>query len=157
MARSAAPALVSAMIGSPATSLAARLALVSPFAISGLAKLLDFEGAAGEVRGLSLSNPALVAAAVIATQIVGSLLFLSRRFCWLGAGILAGFTAIATLLAHAFWQFEGVERAHQMATFLEHIAIVGGLVLAAYLAERRGEPVSAASRAPTSRFASGAG
>jgi uncharacterized membrane protein YphA (DoxX/SURF4 family) len=139
MTRSATPLVISKVLASSAVSPAARLALVSPFAISGLLKLLDFGGATAEVRDLGLSSPALVAGAVVATQLIGSLLFLSRRFCWLGAGILSGFTAFATLLAHAFWQFDGVERAHQMATFLEHAAIVGGLVLAAHLAERRGE------------------
>ena len=139
MAHSAAPSFISVALASPAVSLVARLALVSPFAISGIAKLLDFGGATAEVRGLGLPHSAPVAAAVVATQIIGSLLFLSRRFCWLGAGILSGFTAFATLLAHAFWQFDGVERAHQLATFLEHVAIVGGLVLAAHLAERRGD------------------
>ena len=136
MTQSAAPVFVSAVLGSSAVSLAARVALVSPFAISGIVKLSDFGGATAEVGQLGLASPSLVAAAVVATQIIGSLLFLSRRFCWLGAGILAGFTAFATLLAHAFWQYDGVERAHQTATFLEHIAIVGGLVLAAHLAER---------------------
>jgi transmembrane protein len=140
LALSTTPFVILKILASSAVSLAARLALISPFAISGLLKLLDFGGATAEVRGLGLSDPAFVAGAVVATQIIGSLLFLNRRFCWLGAGILSGFTALATLLAHAFWQFDGVERAHQMATFLEHGAIVGGLLLAAHLAERRGEP-----------------
>jgi transmembrane protein len=157
MARSAAPSIVSAVLGSSAAGLAARLALVSPFAVSGLAKLFDVGAAVGEVQGLGLPYPALVVLAVIATQLIGSLLFLSRRFCWLGAGILAGFTAVATLLAHAFWRFDGVERAHQMATFLEHVAIVGGLVLTAHLAEARRDPVSRRNRASTLPQASGAG
>ena len=145
MARSGTPAIISAMLASSAVSLGARLALVSPFAISGLLKLFDFEGATAEVRSLGVPSPALVAGAVVATQLIGSLLFLSRRFCWLGAGVLSGFTAFATLLAHAFWRFDGVERAHQTATFLEHVAIVGGLVLAAHLAERTtGSPQAAA-------------
>lgn len=136
MTQSGTPEIISAILGSLAVSLAARLALVSPFAISGLLKLFDLGGATAEVRSLGLPSPALVAGAVAATQLIGSLLFLSRRFCWLGAGILSSFTAFATLLAHAFWQYDGIERAHQTATFLEHIAIVGGLVLAAHLAER---------------------
>ncbi|MBV8688076.1 MAG: DoxX family protein [Alphaproteobacteria bacterium] len=136
MTRSTAPAFVSNTLASPTVSVAARLALASPFAISGVLKLLDFGGATAEVRGLGLASPAFVAGAVVATQILGSMLFLSRRFRWLGAGLLSGFTVFATLLAHAFWQSEGVERAHQVATFLEHGAIVGGLVLAAHLAER---------------------
>ncbi|WP_341476951.1 DoxX family protein [Sphingomonas oleivorans] len=129
----ATPAPVAALLASPATGFAARLALASPFAISGLMKLADWPGAVAEAGALGLSPPALVAAATIATQLLGSALFLTRRLCWLGAGMLAVFTMIATLIAHAFWQAQGPERAHQMATFFEHLAILGGFAAAALL------------------------
>jgi uncharacterized membrane protein YphA (DoxX/SURF4 family) len=45
----------------------------------------------------------------------------------------------ATLLAHRFWEFGGMERAHEMATFFEHIAIAGGFALAAVLVNGRSE------------------
>jgi transmembrane protein len=115
----------------------ARFALVSPFLISGVVKLLDFTGAMKEVAGLGLKPAGPFAAAVIVTQLGGSLLFLMPRTCWLGAGILAGFTVLATLLAHPFWTFEGPNRAHQTATFLEHMAIVGGLAMAALFVNGR--------------------
>ena len=121
----------------PVTELAARLALASPFLLSGVAKLIDFQGAASEMAGVGLRPPGLLAAAVIVTQLGGSLLFLSRRYCWLGAGILAVFTLLATLLAHPFWAFDGPDRARQMATFFEHVAIVGGLAMAALFINRR--------------------
>lgn len=130
MAKLAAPRSIQKLLGSTITGWAARLALASPFAVSGVAKLIDFGAATNEVAGLGLANPALVAAAVVVTQLVGSALLLTRRFRWLGAGLLAGFTVLATLLAHSFWRFSGPEQARQMATFLEHVAIVGGLVLA---------------------------
>ena len=130
MAKLAAPRPIQKLLGSSITGWAARIALASPFAVSGVAKLIDFGAATNEVAGLGLANPALVAAAVVVTQLVGSALLLTRRFRWLGAGLLAGFTVLATLLAHSFWKFSGAEQARQMATFLEHVAIVGGLVLA---------------------------
>jgi transmembrane protein len=117
----------------------ARLALALPFLISGFVKLLDFGGAAKEVAGLGLRPVAPFAAAVILVQLGGSALFLTRRFCWLGAGILAGFTVVATLLAHPFWTFEGPDRGRQTATFFEHLAIVGGFAIAAmFVNGRRG-------------------
>lgn len=115
---------------------AIRLALGAPYLQSGISKSLDFAGARAEVAGFGLPAPALVALAVIATQLVGSILLLTRRWCCLGAGMLAVFTVLATLLAHAFWTFDGLNRAHQMATFFEHIAIFGGLAAAALLAQR---------------------
>ncbi|WP_262031436.1 DoxX family protein [Microvirga sp. Mcv34] len=125
------PRPIAQVLAVPGADLVARLALASPFLISGIVKLVDFAGATGEVAGLGLQPAALVAGAVIATQLGGSVLFLTRRYCWLGAGILAVFTALATLLAHPFWAFDGPERGHQTATFFEHVAIVGGLAVSA--------------------------
>ena len=138
LAHPTAPTPIAALLASPATAIAARLALASPFLVSGLFKLLDFGGATAEAAGLGLSPPALVAAAVIVTQLGGSALFLTRRWCWLGAGLLAGFTAVATLIAHAFWTFDGMDRVRQAATFLEHLAILGGFAAAAVLTHREG-------------------
>lgn len=135
-----APAPIAALLDSPLVQVLARLALASPFAISGLVKLGDLDAAAAEVAGLGLSPALPVAIAVIVAQLGGSILFLTRRYCWLGAGILAGFTVVATLLAHPFWAFEGAERGHQTATFFEHVAIVGGFAAAAVLINRRSGP-----------------
>jgi uncharacterized membrane protein YphA (DoxX/SURF4 family) len=134
----AAPRPIAQMLALPGFDYLARLALASPFLISGIVKLADFGGAVNEVAGLGLRPAALIAGLVIGTQIGGSVLFLPRRTCWLGAGVLAGFTILATLLAHPFWVFEGTDRSRQTATFFEHVAIVGGLALAALLANGRG-------------------
>ncbi|WP_247887288.1 DoxX family protein [Azospirillum sp. SYSU D00513] len=133
----AVPRPVSQLLALPGLDHLARLALASPFLVSGIVKLLDFSGATAEMAGLGLEPASLFAGAVVATQLGGSLLFLTRRWCWLGAGMLAVFTAIATLLAHPFWAFEGADRGRQTATFFEHAAIVGGLAVAALLVNRR--------------------
>ena len=91
-------------------------------------------------RASAWGRRAPFAAAVIVTQLGGSLLFLTRRYCWLGAGLLAGFTVVATLLAHPFWTFEGPDRGRQTATFFEHVAIVGGLAMAALFVNGRSAP-----------------
>ncbi|MEE1613749.1 DoxX family protein [Microvirga sp. CF3016] len=134
----AAPRPIAQMLALPGFDYLARLALAPPFLISGIVKLADFGGAVNEVAGLGLRPAALIAGLVIGTQIGGSVFFLARRTCWLGAGVLAGFTILATLLAHPFWAFEGLDRGRQTATFFEHVAIVGGLALAALLANGRG-------------------
>ncbi len=126
----------------PGTVWLVRLGLVAPFAISAVSKLLDWPGAVAEAASLGFGElgfgaPAAVAAATVATQAAGSALVLTRRWCWLGAGILAVFTALATLIAHAFWQVDGPDRAHQMATFFEHVAIVAGFAAVAVLVNGR--------------------
>lgn len=49
----------------------------------------------------------------------------------LGALGLAGFALAATVLAHAYWGFDGTERNRQQITFLEHMAIIGGFLILA--------------------------
>lgn len=119
----------------------ARLALASPFLISGAMKSADFAGATAEVRALSGLEPAwLFAVLVIATQLGGSLLLLfGGRRAWMGAGLLAGFTVVATLLAHAWWVKPPAEAPRDLAIFWEHVAICGGLLLAGWLSWREPE------------------
>jgi transmembrane protein len=131
------PRPIAWLLALPALEILARLALASPYFLSGIVKLFDLEGAMAEASGLGLYPPSLYAAAIVLTQLSGSFLFLTRRFCWLGAGILAVFTVLATLLAHSFWAFDGVERARQMITFFEHVAIVGGFAMAALFVNGR--------------------
>jgi transmembrane protein len=135
------PRPIASVIASPALGWVARVALASPFLLSGLWKLADFPGAVIEARGLTGFEPAaVVAALVIVVQLGGTALFLTRRWCWLGAGLLGGFTAASTLIAHPFWAAVGSERVRQASTFFEHIAIIGGFAAVTILVNRRPTP-----------------
>ena len=116
----------------PGVAFLARLALASPFLVSGVLKATDFAGAVAEVRGLVGLEPAgLLAALVIATQLGGSALVIAGgRLAWVGAVLLAGFTALATLMAHAFWTKTGSEAVRDLTTFFEHVGLIGGFLLA---------------------------
>lgn len=119
--------------------IAALVALLLPYLISGVVKLFNFSGAQAEVSGLTgLTGSALVlplTVAVIATQLGGSALLLKGgRWGWLGGVALAGFTLIATFLAHTWWNVPaGPERDHAFNGFWEHIALVGALAYAAVI------------------------
>lgn len=117
----------------------ARLALASPFLLSGITKAMDFAGATGEVRGLTGLEPApAFAAAVIAAQLGGSALLLSKgRAVWLGAAILAVFTLAATFAAHDFWNKPAATALRDATTFFEHLGLIAGLGLAALFARTR--------------------
>ena len=137
--------MVERLLAHPALAWLARLALVSPFLVSGVAKLFDVPGAAAEVRSLIDGVPAgPTAAAVIVIQLVGAALVVGGgRLAWVGAALLGGFTIAATVLAHALWTKTGADRAHDLVTFFEHAGLVGGLALAAILSSmllRRGTP-----------------
>lgn len=115
----------------------AHVALAAPFVVSGLSKLFDFAGATAEVRALTGFEPAWIGAiAVIATQLLGSLLLLiGGRWTRVGALLLSLFVAAATLVAHAWWTKSGVDRFRDVNAFWEHVAIIGGLALAAIAAD----------------------
>lgn len=122
-------------LGTPHSALlAVRLALASPFAASAIAKAADWPSTVAEFSSLGLWFPEASAAATIIVQFLGSLLLLTRRWTWAGAGLLAAFTVLATIVAHPFWAFPQGERIRQLMTFLEHVALTGGLIASAMLA-----------------------
>jgi transmembrane protein len=114
---------------------AARLLLAVAFVYSGVSKLLNFDAAVGEAAHFGLSPAPVFAAAVLITQLAGTALMLFGRGLWaaLGALALAGFTVVATAIGHPFWVMSGMEQFHNRNSFLEHLGLVGGLVLVAAL------------------------
>jgi len=107
----------------------ARLCLAAVFLYSGVDKLWHWRSSIEEVRSDGLPWPAAFAGATVFTQLVGGILVATDFFAWLGALLLAGFTAAATLVGHRFWLRHGAEFRRELTTSLEHVAIVGGLLL----------------------------
>lgn len=131
------PKPIAALLGHPAFGPVARAVLTLPYWYGGLYKLTHLPDALGEAAHFGLKPAALVVAATIAVQLGGSLLLILGRLSWLAAGALAVFTALATLIAHPFWTVEDpMARFHATNTFLEHIGLIGGIMLAAALVER---------------------
>jgi uncharacterized membrane protein YphA (DoxX/SURF4 family) len=111
----------------------ARVCLAAVFLYSALDKLWHWRSSIEEVKGDGLPWPAAFACATVFTQLVGGFLVATGFFAWLGALLLAGFTVAATLVGHRFWLRRGSEFAHELTTSLEHVAIVGGLILVSLL------------------------
>jgi putative oxidoreductase len=111
----------------------ARLCLAAVFLYSAVDKLGHWRSSIEEVKGDGLPFPAAFAAATVFTQLVGGVLVATGFFAWLGAIMLAAFTVAATLLGHRFWLRRGAEYRHELTTSLEHLAIVGGLLLLSFL------------------------
>jgi len=109
--------------------LIARLCLAAVFLYSGVDKLWHWRSSIEEVKSDGLPWPAAFAGATVFTQLVGGCFVTTGFLAWLGALLLAGFTIAATLLGHRFWLRRGTEFRHELTTSLEHVAIVGGLVL----------------------------
>lgn len=136
-----APAPIGALLTSPAFGAVARALLTLPYWWSGIAKLINLDGALAEARHFGLDPAGLTVAATIVVQIGASVLLIAGRWAWLAAGALGVFTAAATLIAHQFWTIaDPVARFHDTNSFLEHVGLIGGLALAAIAAERAARP-----------------
>jgi putative oxidoreductase len=107
----------------------ARVFVAAVFLYSGVDKLWRWRAGVKEVADLGLPWPRLFAAATIATQLLGGFLVLTGIGVAWGAAILALFTLAATALGHPFWRLHGDRARQEFTTSLEHLAIVGGLLL----------------------------
>ncbi len=74
--------------------------------------------------------------ATLVTEIGGSVLILWGPYAWLGAGWLGIFTVLTIPIAHNFWTMQEPQKMQEMYTAVEHLSMVGGLILAAMLRHR---------------------
>ncbi|MCJ8143010.1 DoxX family protein [Ancylobacter sp. A5.8] len=130
------PGLISMILRSPITAFVARFLLIFMFLGSGISKIVDFAGAQAEMAFFGLNPPWLFAVLTIITQLAGSLLILFNRATWLAAGALGIFTVLTIPIAHAFWTMEGERAQIEFYFFVEHLAVIGGMLLVAIHAER---------------------
>jgi len=88
----------------------------------------------GMARWLSLAAAPVFAVIVIIMELAASLMILAGFLRWLGALALGGFTLMATFLALRFWELPvGMERFMAANSFFEHLGLVGGFLLVAWL------------------------
>lgn len=112
----------------------AYLGLCAAYLQGGLVKLTDFPGAVAEMTHFGLNPPVLFAVLVIVLELVASAMILTGCLRWLGAFALGGFTILATAMALRFWELPvGPERFMAANSFFEHLGLVGGFLLVAWL------------------------
>lgn len=127
-------ALAQPVFGSRIVRWLAYLALCAAYLQGGLVKLTDFPGAIAEMTHFGLQPAALFAVGVIVLELGASALILTGFLRWLGALALAGFTLLATGMALRFWELPaGMERFAAANSFFEHIGLIGGFLLVAWL------------------------
>jgi putative oxidoreductase len=111
--------------------LVARICVAAVYLYSGIDKIVNWPWSIAFIKGLRLPQAPIVLAGTIVTQLLGSLAILSGVYAREGAWLLLVFTVVATLVAHNPVGLKGVEFRRQMTLSLEHLAIVGGLLLIA--------------------------
>ena len=115
--------------GSNATLLLlARLFIAAVFLVAGARKALGYAATVGYFTKLGF--PAADVFAVIAIVIelgAGLMLLMGWRTRW-AAWALIVFVAVATVMAHRFWQVDAAQYGNQLNHFLKNIAVIGGLL-----------------------------
>ena len=99
------------------------------FLWAGIDKLLGWPDALREVVAGGLPFPGLMLALTVLLQVAGGAAIVLGRWLRASCWALAGFTALATLLYHDFWHASGAARHAQLIPFMEHVCIVGGLLV----------------------------
>ena len=103
------------------------------FLLPGIMKFAawDMHIALMEKHGMIFVPVLLVLAGVI--QIGASISILANRFVAPAAFVLALMVVAINVNLHDFWNYTGMEGAHEMQNFIKNLGILGGLlVLAAY-------------------------
>ena len=113
--------------------LASKTVLTFFFWAAGIFGLFNFKEIVKEMVDVNLPQPKLFAIATIACQLISSfvIIFNPYGYAWLGCGSLIIFTLLTIPLGHAFWKFEEPKRTSEFHIALEHISLIGGLMLAA--------------------------
>ncbi|MCA1440420.1 DoxX family membrane protein [Ensifer sp. IC4062] len=125
--------LLTLLLTHPHMIMTAKVVLTSFFWMAGLFGVFNFKVIVQEMVDAKLPSPKFFASATIACQLAGSGLLISNAggLGWLGAGALAVFTILCIPIGHPFWKFDEPKRTHEFHLVLEHITVVGGLMLAA--------------------------
>jgi uncharacterized membrane protein YphA (DoxX/SURF4 family) len=111
---------------------AALIAMCSAYLQGPITKILDFQGAIGEMLHFGLLPAPTFAVFVIVFELSMSVLVIFGIYRWVGAIALAIFTLMASFLALRFWQLPpGMERAMVMNAFFEHLGLTGAFIAVA--------------------------
>jgi transmembrane protein len=148
------PTLVSGLLSSRAFLIFARIVLTTPFWAAGIQHALDWGGWVGTMAHFNLNPPVLFAFLTLLCCLGGSVAVIaSNKWTWLGAGALGVFTALTIPIAHAFWTMQGQAAMTEFYTVLEHIAMIGGLMVVSVLANSAPASAGASDVAPAAAAA----
>jgi uncharacterized membrane protein YphA (DoxX/SURF4 family) len=122
------------ILSEPALSivlLIVRFCLGTVYLVSGVHKGIWFPRALQEFRAAGVKDSRVVVAVIVTVvlHLAGSLCLITGIYAREAAAVLCLFTIVATIQVHNFWTLTGQDRLIQSRIALEHLAIVGGLML----------------------------
>ncbi|MUK94026.1 DoxX family membrane protein [Aliivibrio fischeri] len=62
-------------------------------------------------------------------QIGAAILLIANRFTWIVALLLASLVLVINVSLHDFWNYSGMEGAHEMQNFIKNLGIFAGLLV----------------------------
>lgn len=130
------PAWIARILDAGGFAVLARLVLTLPFWTSGVQRWLNLTASVDEIDAYGLRPAGPINWLVIFVLLGGSFLVIVNRRAWSGAGALALFTLATIPVAHDFWNLNGHAARNELAIALQHLGLVGGLMLAAKLSRQ---------------------
>lgn len=113
--------------------LVGRALLGALFMVAGIRKVMMFAGTVGYFTKLGFPAAEAMTVLSIIIEVGGGAILLlgwqTKRVAWL----MILFVAIATFMAHRFWEFDAAQYGAQLNNFLKNAAIIGGLLYVAVL------------------------
>lgn len=108
--------------------LAARILLAQLFIVSGIGKIGGFAGTAAYMAGMGLPATKALLILTIALEVGGGVLLLvGWQARWVAAAF-CGFTFLASMVFHPFWNTEPASAMSQLNNFMKNLAIMGGML-----------------------------
>jgi len=108
---------------------AGRILLGLYFLVPGILKFVAWDLHIGlmEKHGMPFASALLPIAAL--TQIISSSLILASRYVAESAFVLAAMIIAINFSLHDFWNYSGIEGAHETQNFVKNLAIMGGMLI----------------------------
>ena len=108
--------------------LLARVLIGAIFVESGFGKLTGLAGFTSALEGMGVPMAPVAAIVGACVEFFGGLAIVLGAWTWLAAILVAGFTMVASFIAHRFWDVPPEQRTMQSIQFMKNVAITGGLL-----------------------------
>ena len=117
--------------------LAGRILLALYFFVPGIAKLLapNSQVEMMQHHNIAYALPLLYIAG--AAQVIGALLLLINRQVRLVSLGFVLYIIVINALVHDFWNFTGIEAAHELQNFIKNLGILAGLLILAGISSKQ--------------------